>query len=290
VSVAPFGLALTSSALWGSADYWAGTLSRRIDSMRVVLWSQAASLAMLVAIIVIGRVEASWQLAGYGAIAGAAGAIGLSCFYRGLAVGTMSLVTPASSLGVLVPVVVSLVRGQVPGALAGVGIVVALAGIAAMASNDATVSAADARASRASILYGLAAAGAFGTFMVGLDASLDAAGGNGVASVLWLGMGARAGSVALLVPLAWGISRTLAPPPRRLALPVCAVGMLDAGANMLYAAATVGGLLAVVAVLGNLYPFVTVGLARLLLHERLTRRQDIGVALAVCGVLLVAAA
>jgi drug/metabolite transporter (DMT)-like permease len=67
------------------------------------------------------------------------------------------------------------------------------------------------------------------------------------------------------------------------------VGLLDSSANMLYAAATVRGLLAVVAVLGNLYPAVTVLCARVLLGERLSRQQDAGVVLAVVGVALVAA-
>jgi drug/metabolite transporter (DMT)-like permease len=49
------------------------------------------------------------------------------------------------------------------------------------------------------------------------------------------------------------------------------------------------GLLSLVSVLASLYPAVTVLLARVVHHERMTRLQDVGVATAVGGVLLVAA-
>ncbi len=56
-----------------------------------------------------------------------------------------------------------------------------------------------------------------------------------------------------------------------------------------YGAATTQGLLSVVAVLATLAPVVTVALAVLLLGERLTGRQRVGVAVALGGVVLLAA-
>ena len=67
------------------------------------------------------------------------------------------------------------------------------------------------------------------------------------------------------------------------------VGVLDGGANLTYAIATTAGLLSLVSVLASLYPAVTVLLARVLHHERMTRVQDCGVSAAVVGVVLVAA-
>jgi drug/metabolite transporter (DMT)-like permease len=67
------------------------------------------------------------------------------------------------------------------------------------------------------------------------------------------------------------------------------VGLLDNGANLLFAiASSTGQLLSVIAVLAALYPVSTVLLARGVLHERLARVQVVGVVLAFVGVALLA--
>jgi drug/metabolite transporter (DMT)-like permease len=69
---------------------------------------------------------------------------------------------------------------------------------------------------------------------------------------------------------------------------VAAVGLADVSANALFAVASSRGLLSLVAVLGSLYPVVTVLLAHVLLGERLTRAQQLGVAVALAGVAAIA--
>ena len=71
---------------------------------------------------------------------------------------------------------------------------------------------------------------------------------------------------------------------RRWLLPVAAVGLCDVAANVLFALASTHGLLSLVSVLGSLYPVTTVLLAYALLHERLTRVQVAGIAIALAGV------
>ena len=66
-----------------------------------------------------------------------------------------------------------------------------------------------------------------------------------------------------------------------------AIGLLDTGANTAFAIATTGGLLSLVAVLGGLFPVVTVALAYFFLHERLQPMQRVGVLLALAGIPLI---
>ena len=77
----------------------------------------------------------------------------------------------------------------------------------------------------------------------------------------------------------------------RSALPfIVVVGLLDTGANGLFALATTHGYLSLVAVLGSLYPVVTVLLAFGMLRERIAPHQMAGAAATLAGVALIAAA
>ena len=76
----------------------------------------------------------------------------------------------------------------------------------------------------------------------------------------------------------------------RSALPfIAAVGILDTGANGLFALATTEGYLSLVAVLGSLYPVVTVLLAFGVLRERIAPHQMAGAAATLAGIALIAA-
>jgi drug/metabolite transporter (DMT)-like permease len=70
-------------------------------------------------------------------------------------------------------------------------------------------------------------------------------------------------------------------------LPIAAVGIADATANLIWLLAAMQGNLGVAAVLGSLYPVATVILGRVVLSERLSSIQGAGVALALVGVALV---
>jgi drug/metabolite transporter (DMT)-like permease len=91
--------------------------------------------------------------------------------------------------------------------------------------------------------------------------------------------------VALLGTRAWRGRR----PTRRDTATMLGVGLLDNLANVTFALAGQTGLLALISVVGSLYPVATVLLAWTLLRERLTWSQWIGVALAFAGVGLIAA-
>ena len=222
----------------------------------------------------------SWTAVGWAALAGSAGIVALGAFYRALAIGTMSVVAPISATAAAVPVLVGLAEGERPGGLQIAGMAAALAGVI-LASRE-PVEEGCPPANRAAIGLALVAAAGFGTFFVGIDRA------SATAEVPWVIVVQRCCSVSLLV-IATLVVRPSLPRDGASLLVLAAVGLLDLGANGLYALATTHGLLSVVSVLGSLYPAVTVVLARFVLAERIARVQEVGVVLALAGVIAISA-
>jgi drug/metabolite transporter (DMT)-like permease len=274
-------LALGSSIVWGTADFAGGSLSRRLPVLGVTLVSQGAGfVALLVAVAVRGEVGSRSLLLGLAA--GVGGGLGLAAFYRALALGTMSVVSPIAACGALVPFVVSLATGERPSPIALGGAVAALAGAVLASLEERRAAAASPERARAVVLAVVAAI-ALGLFVYFLG--LGSRQGDPLSTLV----GARVGSLAVLV----GVAAVLRAPvsiARSSIAAVAAVGLADVLANALFAVASTHGLLALVSVLGSLYPVVTVLLAHVLLGERLTRAQRAGVALALGGVAVIAGA
>jgi drug/metabolite transporter (DMT)-like permease len=233
-------------------------------------------------VLLLGTAVAGVNVDGHafalGMVAGVGGAFGLASFYRALAVGTVSVVAPIAATGAVVPLLLALAAGDDPRALALVGVVVALAG-AVMASLEER--AAEEVGRRDAIALAAAAAVLIGLFLFFLGRGSQH---GGTLSAL---LGARAGSMPLLI--AWAaITRTSLAFGRDVPR-LFAVGLLDVTANALFALASREGLLAIVSVLGSLYPVPTVILAHVVLRERISAFQRAGIAVALGGVALVAA-
>jgi drug/metabolite transporter (DMT)-like permease len=271
-------LALGSSLVWGSADFAGGSLTKRLPAFAVTVFSQGAGfVALCVAVGVRGELGTRAFLLGL--LAGVGGGAGLAAFYRALSLGTMSVVSPLVACGAVVPFAVSLATGERPAVLAVVGAALALAG-AVLASVEERRAESPERAR--AVALAVAAALFLGGFVYFLG--LGSREGDALSALF----GARVGSLALLVVLAASLRAPLRL-ERASLLPVAAVGLADVSANALFAFASGHGLLALVSVLGSLYPIVTVLLAHVLLGERLTRAQQTGVAVALAGVCAIAA-
>jgi drug/metabolite transporter (DMT)-like permease len=274
--MAAVALALAASLAWGSSDFLAGIKSRNIAVLSVLVVSQGAGLVLVaVAAMIWGGGLPDAHFALWAAAAGAAELIGFAALYRGLAVGAMSVVAPISATAAVVPLVVGLASGEQIGALQSVGLALALVGIA-FASLEQSAAA---RRTTAGIGLALLAALGFGAFFVGMDRASDG-------GVLWAVAINRCASLALLALFAGALRRRVGV-TRADAPAVLGVGVLDIAANVLFAAALTFGLTGVVAVLGSMYPVTTVLLARLVLHDRIARRQELGVGGALLGVALV---
>ena len=76
--------------------------------------------------------------------------------------------------------------------------------------------------------------------------------------------------------------------PAHMGLSLIGLGIVNTMADLLFLLATRRGLLSLVAVITSMYPAVTVGLAGLVLRERIAGRQAAGLAIAAVSVALIA--
>lgn len=279
----PAVLALLSSVVWGTADFVGGLITRRHPAFVVVAWAHAFALAgIIVWVLTVGAYHDPRGYLWWGIAAGLVGMGSLVAFYAALATGTMGVVAPIAASGVVVPVVIGLVQGESPSLAQMIGIVFAVIGIV-LASGPELRAVEGGHAvggPRSLVLAGIAAVG----FGLVLWLIREAA----AYSVPMTLLTQRSTSVSLALVVAL-FARTLGGLSRRDLGPIAAVGVADAAANGLFALASTEGLLSVVSVLGSLYPVATVLLARFLLHERLARVQQVGVAIALTGVVLLGA-
>lgn len=296
--MAAIALGFASALVWGAADFLGGLKSRQLQLLTVLLISQAAGLVGVV-IWAAARGEGLPAEVVPWAISNAiAGTVGLAAFYRALSVGAMGVVAPISASAAVIPVAVGVAGGERPGALQLAGIAVAIVGVAVASYEPREAplhepGAATAAAGgptpggltppRASTGVGLAllAALGFGVFFVGLDKGSDH-------DLVWTLVIGRTLSTGLLAAVAL-FARPSFEMTGRDFNAVIAVGVLDMGANALFAAGSTLGLVSVVAVLGSLYPVTTLLLARFLLGERLHRIQRAGAVTALAGVALISA-
>ena len=273
-------LGLAASLSWGIADFIGGTKSRALDLLAVLVVSQGVALVvLLVAVAARAQGPPGPEPLLYAAGAGAAGVAGIAALYRGLAVGAMAVVAPIAALGAGIPVMVGVATGDRPGAVQVAGILLALAGVALAAREEAP----EERGARLAVGAGLAAAAALGIglFLVGMDAAGDE-------DVLWALTAARLTSVVILGMAVLATRPALAATRPHLGA-VAAIGLLDLGANALFTIASTEGLVSVASVCSSLYPVVTIALAASLLGERVRPAQGVGIALVLAGVLAIAA-
>ena len=276
-------MAILSAVFYGAGDFVGGLTSRRAPTLAVVFVSQVAgALALLVALPFLSAASVNrWDLL-WGGLAGLAGGTGVALLYRGLAVGTMSVVAPTTAVcAVIVPVAVAIALGERPGTIPLLGIAVALGAIVLVSQGAApsVTGSAGPRRSHGMVLA-IASGTAIGLFFLALARTSSAAG-------MWPLLAARATSATLFAALA-GIAGHGALRMPRTVLPMAiACGLLDMAANGLYLVASRGGPLSIIVTLASLYPASTVVLARVVLHERLSRVQLAGVLTCLIAIVLI---
>ena len=269
-------LALAAAVSWGVGDFLGGLKSRTLRPIAILIVAQPIGGALLGIWVAIRGDGPPGAEVFWASLAAIFGTIGLIAFYRGMAAGALSIVAPIAGAGAAIPVVWGLARGDNPTGYQELGFVVAIVGVV-LASLERRPEAARLAAG---VGWAAIAMVAFGAYYVPMHAASQG-------DFLWAAFVFRLSSTAL-VATAWLALRP--PSARRADLPtLAAIGILDTGGLVFFAAASENGLVSVVSILASLYPVVTVMLARAVLHERVHRSQELGIALALSGIVLISA-
>jgi drug/metabolite transporter (DMT)-like permease len=269
-------LALAAAASWGVGDFFGGLKSRSLNPVAILIVAQPIGLTLLAIWVAVRGQGPPGSSVLWACLAAVLGTTGLIAFYKGMAAGALSIVAPIAGAGAAIPVVWGLAHGDHPSAYQELGFAAALIGVV-LASFERRPEAARLAAG---VGWAAIAMLAFGVYYIPMH---EASRGD----FLWAAFVFRLTSTTLIAA-AWLVLRP--PRARRADLPVLAsIGILDTGGNVFFAAASTKGLVSVVSILASLYPVVTVLLARAVLHERVHRSQELGIVLALAGIVLISA-
>jgi drug/metabolite transporter (DMT)-like permease len=267
------------AAGFGSADFVGGRASMDASTWAVLLVAQLCAVAgALVLAFTVGAHTAPHDFL-FGAASGAVTILGLALLYRGLATGSMGIVAPVTAVvGSLIPISWGLAHGERPSGVVLAGVVVAVSAGALVAREPGPV------ASRAARGVGLAVGAGLllGSSLVLFAQTSSTAG-------MWPVLASRAAALSIVVvALTWlSFTSDVRFPSTHGRVLAVGAGLFDLAATALVLLAVHKGLLVVVAALAALAPGVTALLAWRVLDERLSTVQQLGLVLALTGLVLV---
>jgi drug/metabolite transporter (DMT)-like permease len=283
-------IALAAAACWGGGDFSGGMGVKGVGgstraALRFIVLAHALSLVVLLCMLLASHAAMpSGAPMVWGLTAGVTGGLALTAFYMALSRGEMGVSAAVSGLlAAAIPAVVSTVMEGAPSLLRLAGFVLAGIAIWVIAAAPSHEDAGP----RDKSTFWLAVAGGlgFGVYFVALRMA------NSLGVVMPMAL-ARVASVSVcgLLALAMRLGsgrEAVSAGLKTVLLWAAGVAVMDTGGNMLFVAATRMGRLDVAAVLASLYPASTILLAAWRLHERPTRRQLVGMGVAVAAVVMI---
>jgi drug/metabolite transporter (DMT)-like permease len=267
--------ALAASITWGAGDFSGGLATRRDQVLSVVVGAHTVGLIMLITLALTWSEPFPTTLdVIWGSVAGLAGALGVVAFYQALAVGRMGIVAPITAmLSAATPVLFGALIEGLPGPIQLIGFVLAF--IAVGLISGLGVAKGSTRGLGLALLAGLG----FGSFFILISRVSHGA-------VFWPLACARLSSLLFLLAVVL-IRRQKILPEKSVWPVVFLAGALDVAGNVFFVLASHAGRLDVAAILSSLYPAVTVLLATIILKERVTRLQAIGIVIALVAIPLI---
>jgi drug/metabolite transporter (DMT)-like permease len=271
-------LGLTSAITWGAGDFTGGLAARRTGAYRAVFYGEAVGLLLLFAVVF----TTPQSMPDFNSIllsiaAGALGTLGLMLLYSAMAQGKMSIAAPVSALlAAALPVIVGMITDGFPGYLTLLGFGFALTAVWLISQSGDGIQ--DIVTHLSELRLPLLAGVGFGLYFVLMHAATRQ-------TTFWPMVFSR--GAGLLAMALFIIIRRDSFVAVRTAWPVMILnGILDVGGNFFYVLAGQAGRLDISAVLSSLFPGSTVILAWIILKERLTRTQWIGILCALIAIIL----
>jgi drug/metabolite transporter (DMT)-like permease len=291
-------LGLLTALSWGSSDFLARFASRRIGSLRTTLYMQLTGLVLLtISLQWIGGWGhlfdgSGWLPWAWGALAGALNAISSLSLYRSFEVGKLSVVAPLSASYPALTVGISVFTGERLTAMRAAGIMLILVGVIVVVRGESeSESESVAPTSQPTPKEKPAS---------GIGAAMIAAVGFGVlfwllgnrvvprvgfASTVWM---IRLTSSALTALVVLVMKQPISLPRKDTVwLWLLAMGVLDTGAFVLNNLGMQLEQVSVVSVLASLYGAVTVLLSTVVLREKMSPWQWLGIVAIFAGIALV---
>jgi drug/metabolite transporter (DMT)-like permease len=279
---------------WGVADFLAARITRQVGELSALLRIQLAGAPVLILAWIAlrpplpGTVNLLWISAAAGCFL-----VGYVSFFYGLRVGVISLVSPISSAGAVVPVLAGiLLFGEVVAGVRLGGAGLALLGIMVLTADPGAIGSLAPEGRRNGIKAGIVTLVAWGSGTALLLPAIRSVGAFAPIAVLrleilallaawWLARGATADRTTAGLPRATGDAAF--PGGWRLVVPAA---LLDLTAFFAYGVALRDAPVTVAAPIASGYPLVTILIARHRLNEQLCAREWLGVGLTLAGAAL----
>lgn len=271
-------LGLAAALSWGAGDFSGGMASRKTGAYLTVLYGEAVGLVLLLVVIPLSRQPfpdvVSWI---YALVAGALGTAGMVLLYRAMDAGKMSIAAPVSALlAAALPVIVGALTEGTPGVLTWIGFVLALSAVWLISQSGDGIQ--DILTHLADLRLPLLAGLGFGAYFTLMHAASRE-------TVYWPIVAGRFSGTVIIAAFVLFSRKTWT--PTRAAWPFLLINaILDVGGNFFYVLAGQAGRLDVSAVLSSLFPGATVLLAWIILKERLTHTQWLGIFAALLAIVM----
>jgi drug/metabolite transporter (DMT)-like permease len=288
-------LGLATALSWGSADLFARYATRRIGTFRTMLYMQLCGFCLLT--LAMPRLGgwghlfdgSGWQPWAWGILAGVLNTFSTLALYRSFEIGKLSIVAPISACYPVLTMLLSGLTGErlTPARLC--GLVITIGGVVVVARGEQAPEDANPIDKQAQPAKK----------RLGLGWAIFAAVGFGV--MFWL-LGLRVVPLLGSSPSVWVIRLTsvastllvvlvgrqsMALPLRRDTPWILGVGVLDTSAYVFNNYGMLHEQTSVVSVLASLYGAVTVALAAVLLREKVSPSQWLGIVAIFIGIMLI---